>query len=128
MNAAAGEPLLSRGYRARLLIALTTVSTFNFTDRNLVPILAEPLKRDLHLSDLQFGLLTGLGFAVVLDLARRQGHGSRGEFYWGGAASTAFWVDPEEDLLAIFLTQLMPSTTYNFRGQLRSLVYAAIDD
>lgn len=74
------------------------------------------------------GVGFGLGFAVVLDLARRQGHGSRGEFYWGGAASTAFWVDPEEDLFAIFLTQLMPSTTYNFRGQLRSLVYAAIDD
>ncbi len=65
MNPAAGDPLLSRGYRARLLIVLTTVSTFNFTDRNLVPILAQPIKEDLHLSDLQFGLLTGLGFAVV---------------------------------------------------------------
>ena len=74
------------------------------------------------------GIGFGLGFAVVLDLAKRQGHGSLGEFYWGGAASTAFWVDPEEDLFAIFLTQLMPSTTYNFRGQLRSLVYAAIEE
>jgi CubicO group peptidase (beta-lactamase class C family) len=74
------------------------------------------------------GIGFGLGFAVVLDLAKRQGHGSLGEFYWGGAASTAFWVDPEEDLFAIFLTQLMPSSTYNFRGQLRSLVYAAIEE
>ena len=74
------------------------------------------------------GIGFGLGFAVVLDLAKRQGHGSLGEFYWGGAASTAFWVDPEEDLFVIFLTQLMPSTTYNFRGQLRSLVYAAIEE
>jgi CubicO group peptidase (beta-lactamase class C family) len=74
------------------------------------------------------GIGFGLGFAVVLDLARRQGHGSLGEFYWGGAASTAFWIDPEEDLFAIFLTQIMPSTTYNFRGQLRSLVYAAIEE
>lgn len=74
------------------------------------------------------GVGFGLGFAVVTDLARRQGHGSLGEHYWGGAASTAFWVDPSEDLFVVFLTQLMPSTTYNFRGQLRSLVYAAIDD
>jgi CubicO group peptidase (beta-lactamase class C family) len=74
------------------------------------------------------GVGFGLGFAVVLDLAKRQTHGSLGEYYWGGAASTAFWIDPKEDLFAIFLTQLMPSTTYNFRGQLRSLVYAAIVD
>ncbi|HMI92530.1 MAG TPA: serine hydrolase domain-containing protein [Polyangiales bacterium] len=74
------------------------------------------------------GIGFGLGFAIVLDLAKRQGHGSLGEFYWGGAASTAFWVDPEEDLFVVFLTQLMPSTAYNFRGQLRSLVYAAIEE
>jgi CubicO group peptidase (beta-lactamase class C family) len=74
------------------------------------------------------GVGFGLGFAVVVDMARRQGHGSVGEHYWGGAASTAFWVDPSEDLFVVFLTQLMPSTTYNFRGQLRSMVYAAIED
>ena len=74
------------------------------------------------------GVGFGLGFAVVIDIARRQGHGSLGEHYWGGAASTAFWIDPAEDLFVVFLTQLMPSTTYNFRGQLRSLVYAAIED
>ncbi|HTU09625.1 MAG TPA: MFS transporter [Allosphingosinicella sp.] len=68
MTAAAGEPLLSRGYRARLLAVLLAVSTFNYTDRILVPVLAEPLKQDLHLSDLQFGLLTGLGFALVYTL------------------------------------------------------------
>ena len=74
------------------------------------------------------GVGFGLGLAVVLDLAKRRVHGSVGEYYWGGAASTAFWIDPKEDLFAIFLTQLIPSTTYNFRGQLRSLVYAAITD
>jgi CubicO group peptidase (beta-lactamase class C family) len=74
------------------------------------------------------GVGFGLGFAVVLDTAKRQSHGSNGEYYWGGAASTAFWIDPSEDLLVIFLTQLMPSATYNFRGQLRSLVYGAIID
>jgi CubicO group peptidase (beta-lactamase class C family) len=54
--------------------------------------------------------------------------GSAGDFYWGGAASTAFWIDPAEDLFAVFMTQLMPSIAYPFRAQLRGLVYQAIDD
>ena len=56
------------------------------------------------------------------------GRAWEGDYYWGGAASTAFWVDPREDLVAVFLTQLLPSTAFNFRGQLRSLVYSAIED
>jgi CubicO group peptidase (beta-lactamase class C family) len=51
---------------------------------------------------------------------------SEGDYYWGGAASTIFWVDPKEDLIAIFMTQLMPSTTFNFRGQLKSIIHSAI--
>jgi CubicO group peptidase (beta-lactamase class C family) len=74
------------------------------------------------------GVGFGLGFAVVLDPAKRQWHGSVGEYYWGGAASTAFWIDPSEELLVVFLTQLMPSTTYPFRSELRSLVYSSIID
>jgi CubicO group peptidase (beta-lactamase class C family) len=74
------------------------------------------------------GVGFGLGFAVLIDIAKRQSHGSLGEYYWGGAASTAFWIDPVEDLIAIFMTQLMPSTAYNFRGQLRNLIYSAIID
>ena len=73
------------------------------------------------------GVGFGLGFAITLD-GVAAGSPSEGEFYWGGAASTLFWIDPEEDLVVIFLTQLMPSTTYNFRGQLRNLVYAALED
>jgi CubicO group peptidase (beta-lactamase class C family) len=73
------------------------------------------------------GVGFGLGFAMTVD-GVRAGSASEGEFYWGGAASTAFWVDPFEDLVVIFLTQLIPSTTYNFRGQLRNLVYAAIEE
>jgi MFS family permease len=57
--------LLSRGYKARLLGLLLAVSALNFTDRILVPVLAQPLKQELQLSDFQLGLLTGLGFAVV---------------------------------------------------------------
>ena len=74
------------------------------------------------------GVGFGLGFAVSLGGAPTGVIGSTGEFYWGGAASTIFWIDPVEDLIAIFMTQLMPSGTYNFRGQLHSLIYPAIVD
>jgi CubicO group peptidase (beta-lactamase class C family) len=74
------------------------------------------------------GVGFGLGFSVMLDLARAQVVGSPGEYAWGGAASTAFWIDPHEELIVIFLTQFMPSGTFNFRGQLKSLVYSAIID
>jgi CubicO group peptidase (beta-lactamase class C family) len=70
----------------------------------------------------------GLGFAVVLDPAEAQQVGSYGNFSWGGAASTYFWIDPEEDLIAILMTQLYPSSTYPLRPQLQQLVYAAIGD
>ena len=49
-----------------------------------------------------------------------------GDYYWGGAASTIFWVDPNEDLVAIFMTQLMPRAAFNFRGQLKNIIYSAI--
>lgn len=74
------------------------------------------------------GLGFGLGFAVTVDVARTQNIGSLGEYFWGGMASTAFWVDPVEDLTVVFLTQLMPSHAYPIRRELRTLVYAALDD
>jgi len=74
------------------------------------------------------GVGFGLGFAVGLGPAATATAGSAGEFYWGGAASTAFWIDPAEDLFAVFMTQLLPSVAYPFRAQLRALVYHAIDD
>ncbi|MGH3743381.1 MAG: serine hydrolase domain-containing protein, partial [Mycobacteriales bacterium] len=74
------------------------------------------------------GMGFGLTMAVSQGPARTQVIGSAGEFMWGGAASTAFWVDPAEDLVVVFMTQLMPSGTFNFRGQLKSLVYPAIVD
>ncbi len=74
------------------------------------------------------GVGFGLGFSVAVDLAKAQIVGSPGEYAWGGAASTAFWIDPAEELIVIFLTQLMPSGTFNFRGQLKSIVYPAIVD
>jgi CubicO group peptidase (beta-lactamase class C family) len=71
------------------------------------------------------GVGFGLGFASTLDQVRTQSLGI-GDYYWGGAASTIFWVDPLEDLCVVFLTQLLPSSTFNFRGQLKSIVYGAI--
>jgi CubicO group peptidase (beta-lactamase class C family) len=70
----------------------------------------------------------GLTVAVGLGPARSGGVGPAGEFMWGGAASTIFWIDPVEDLFVVFMTQLMPSGTFDFRGQLRALTYAAIAD
>ena len=74
------------------------------------------------------GIGFGLGFSVVLDPAAAKAACSGGEFAWGGAASTAFWVDPVEDIVVIFLTQLMPSSSYPLRPELRALVYQALID
>jgi CubicO group peptidase (beta-lactamase class C family) len=74
------------------------------------------------------GVGFGLGFAVGQGPAATAMAGSAGEFYWGGAASTAFWIDPAEEIFAVFMTQLLPSVAYPFRAQLRALVYQAIDD
>ena len=74
------------------------------------------------------GVGFGLGFSVLLDPAASQVSGSKGELAWGGAASTAFWIDPLEDMAVVFLTQLIPSSTYNVRRELRSLVYSALSD
>ncbi len=72
------------------------------------------------------GVGFGLGFATVLDPTPARGASSVGEFYWGGLASTAFWVDPATGVCATFFTQLVPSSTYPVRAQLRQLVYSAL--
>ncbi len=66
----------------------------------------------------------GLGFGVLLD--NRNTGGSVGEFQWGGAASTIFWVDPVEELSVIVMTQFMPSRTYPLRSTFKNLVYDAL--
>jgi CubicO group peptidase (beta-lactamase class C family) len=72
------------------------------------------------------GIGFGLGFSVMLDPARAQILGTPGEVAWGGAASTAFWIDPEEEMAVVLLTQLMPSSTYPIRRELRVLTYQAV--
>lgn len=72
------------------------------------------------------GMGFGLGFSVVDDPVQNKVLASPGEFAWGGMASTAFWVDPAEDVTALFFTQLMPSSTYPICTQLKQLVYQAL--
>jgi CubicO group peptidase (beta-lactamase class C family) len=71
------------------------------------------------------GVGFGLGFAVSVSPARGLLPGSPGDVSWGGLASTYFWVDPREQLIVIFMTQLTPSATYPIRRELRTLVYSA---
>ena len=72
------------------------------------------------------GIGFGLGFSVMLDPAKAGVVGTPGEYAWGGAASTAFWVDPAEEMIVLLLTQLMPSSTWPIRRELRVLSYAAV--
>jgi CubicO group peptidase (beta-lactamase class C family) len=74
------------------------------------------------------GVGFGLGFAMTTDVARTGIAGSLGEHWWGGAASTAFWIDPVEEVSVVFLTQFMPSSLYPIRRELRSMVNAAVID
>ncbi len=70
----------------------------------------------------------GLGFSVLVDPAAGGAVGSTGEYAWGGAASTSFWIDPSEQLAVVFMTQFMPSNQYPIRRQLKSVVYQALVD
>ena len=74
------------------------------------------------------GIGFGLGFATTLYPTPGKSASSVGEYFWGGLASTAFWVDPSTGVSAVFLTQLLPSSTYPIRAQLRQLVYSALLD
>jgi len=74
------------------------------------------------------GVGFGLGVYVITDPVRAQVPSSPGEYGWGGMASTAFWVDPAEDLVVVFLVQIVPSTTFDFRGQLKAIIRGAMVD
>ncbi|MFL6846090.1 MAG: serine hydrolase domain-containing protein [Allosphingosinicella sp.] len=84
------------------------------------------MSRSLFSEAVNAGQGFGLGFAVNLDPARTMLPGSKGEYYWGGMFSTAFFIDPVERLHMIFMTQLMPSSTYPIRRQLKTLIYSAL--
>jgi CubicO group peptidase (beta-lactamase class C family) len=86
------------------------------------------LSRSLFSEVTYNGVGFGLGFAVTLDTTQTMLPGSIGDYSWGGAASTYFWIDPVEDLIVIFMAQLLPSTTYPIRRELRTLVYSAFTE
>lgn len=72
------------------------------------------------------GMGFGLGFAMLLDGAVNRTLAAEGTYAWGGAASTAFWVDPATELCVVFMTQLLPSNTYPIRKQLQVGIYQAL--
>jgi CubicO group peptidase (beta-lactamase class C family) len=74
------------------------------------------------------GVGFGLGFSVTTDPAKTLLPGTAGEYAWGGAATTSFWIDPTEELIVVFMTQLMPSSFYPIRRELRTLAYSAITE
>jgi CubicO group peptidase (beta-lactamase class C family) len=72
------------------------------------------------------GIGFGLGFATTIDSAATLTPCSTGDFYWGGMYSTAFFVDPVEDIIMVFMTQLMPSSTYPVRREIKTMIYSAL--
>ncbi|MBR1141428.1 MULTISPECIES: serine hydrolase domain-containing protein [Bradyrhizobium] len=86
------------------------------------------LSRSMFAEAAYNGIGFGLGFSVTMDPAKTLIAGSPGEYAWGGAASTAFWIDPAEELITIFMTQVLPSNAYPIRRELRTMVYAAITE
>ena len=72
------------------------------------------------------GIGFGLGFATTIDSAATLTPCSNGDFYWGGMYSTAFFVDPVEDIIMIFMTQLLPSSTYPVRREIKTMIYSAL--
>jgi CubicO group peptidase (beta-lactamase class C family) len=104
--------------------------TVRYMARNHLPggVDLETIGRPLFAETTYDGVGFGLGLSLVLDPVANKVPASPGEVAWGGAASTAFWVDRAEDVTAVFLTQLLPSSTLPVRSQLRQLVYQALID
>ena len=111
-------------------VRLLGTRTVDYMTRNHLPGGAdlEHFGRPLFAETSFDGVGFGLGFSVVLDSAENKVLRAEGEYSWGGAASTIFWVDPVNEIVALFLTQLLPSSTYPIRSQLNQLVQQALVD
>ena len=109
-------------------IRLLSPRTVRYMARNHLPggLDLETFGRPLYAESPFRGVGFGLGFSVVIDPVPGKVICSAGEIAWGGAASTAFWVDQEEELTVSFFTQLLPSSTHPIRQELRQLVYQAV--
>jgi len=85
-----------------------------------------------HLANVKFpwatGVGFGLGFSVLQDVGARGTPGSVGEFGWGGAYHSTYWVDPREELVVVYFTQLIPAGGIDDHGKLRTLIYQSIID
>ena len=95
--------------------------------RILTPKTIELMTTD-HLRGIPFraGQGFGLGFSIVTDLGARGIPGSVGEYGWGGAYHSTYWVDPEEELVVVYLTNLIPAGRIDDHGKLRALIYQAL--
>lgn len=104
--------------------------TVRYMARNHLPggALLDQIGRPIHAETPQRGVGFGLGVATIEDPATFRTLSNAGEYHWGGAASTTFWVDPVDRITVVFMTQLMPSSTLPIRTQLRQLVYQALVD
>jgi CubicO group peptidase (beta-lactamase class C family) len=111
-------------------VRLLSPRTVSYMTRNHLPGGQDlaAFGRRLFPDDPLAGIGFGLGFAIVDDPVPGKVVASAGEYFWGGAASTYFWVDPVQELTVSFFTQLLPSVTYPIRNQLRQLVYQAFTD
>ena len=111
-------------------VRLLSPRTVRYMTRNHLPGNADlaTFGRPLFAETRFDGVGFGLGFAVVMDPVAYRTLTSPGEYHWGGMASTTFWVDPAERLTVVFMTQLMPSSTFPLRTQLRQLVYQSLVD
>lgn len=109
---------------------LVAPSTVALMSRNFLPGGAdiESMARDSFSESSMSGVGFGLGLSCVLDASRLRMPTPEGTISWGGAASTTFWVDPQEDLTCVFFTQLLPSSSYAIRRELQRLVYQAVID
>jgi CubicO group peptidase (beta-lactamase class C family) len=107
---------------------LLSPRTVGYMGRNHLPGGSdlETFGRPLFAESAFAGVGFGLGFGVTIDPVLSRVVCSEGELTWGGAASTAFWIDQREELAVAFYTQLLPSSTYRLRTQLRQLVYQAL--
>ncbi|MEZ5650928.1 MAG: serine hydrolase domain-containing protein [Burkholderiaceae bacterium] len=122
----------------RMLVEGGTLDGHRYLSRKTIELMgANHLPGHAYLPDLSVSMFAeatyngvgfGLGFSVVEEPPLTMIPGSVGEMAWGGMASTAFWLDPLEDMWVVFMTQLMPSSTYPVRRELRTLVYSALDD
>lgn len=115
---------------AKFLQMMLNKGTFN--GKRIISPKTVELMTVNHLGDIKYpwgeGTGFGLGFSTTENLGRRGVLGSEGEFGWGGAYHSTYWVDPKEELVVVYFTQLIPAGNIDDHGKLRALVYQAFID